>query len=364
MATSTLQTRRTPQWKTVYDKLLHELSDCAYGSDFYTLAQVTERFGVSDITARRVLTELAGAGFIQKRRARPPLVLRPNKTQTVYLVEAQHGGLPYMNRDVIKRRILAGVISLAEARFVEFDSIGDSYVRKKFSRSREGSFGFLVPEEVGESFFDFLRDQQLPYVVLDPFRRLRDQPYVRANRFQAGYQAARHLLELGHRRIAFAIGSIARANFRSRLKGYRAALKEAGLEFDWSLVHETDPIHNEEAQCLDALLRLRSPPTAIIAGDDQRAIQLLEACGQQGLAVPNDMSLVGYPNYAESKLCDPPLTVIDPRYERVGKVALNLLLEQMLSGAEPSRQACTIKPRLIQRESTGPVPECGGRAAG
>ena len=356
MPTTTAPAKRTPQWKAVYDKLVAELADRPYGSDFYTLVQVAETFGVSDITARRVLNELADAGFIQKRKARPPLVTRPHKSLTAYLVEAEHGGLPYINRDVVKRRLLAGVISLAEARSVEFDSLGETYVRSKFPRPDADGAGFLVPEEVGEPFIDFLRAKQLPHVVLDPFRAARAHAYARADRFGAGYQATRHLIELGHHRIAFAIGPITNTNFRDRLKGYRAALKEAGLRFDWRLVRETEPVDNPEPALLERLSRLRNPPTAFIAGDDERALNLLEACTQRGLSVPADVSIVGYPNYAESKLSDPPLTVIDPRYERVGKAALELLIEQILSGANPPNQHRVIKPKLIRRQSTGPPP--------
>ena len=346
----------TPQWKAVYDQLVEELPRHPYGSDYHTLAEVCGKFGVSNITARRVLSELAQAGCIEKRGSRPARVVRPHKTLTVYLLDADNYGPTFPTRHGNSRRYMAGIDSCAQARSIEVDAISESHLHKMFPRPAGEHVGFLVPNYLLPRSVEFLREHGLPYVLMDPQQRSRGLPYVRINRFHAGYASARHLLAHGHRRIAYVLGEVTKPNFRRRVAGYRAALKEAGIPFDWQLIQQTEGSQQQEARALDILLGLPEPPTAIITGDEKRAVELLDACEHRGLRVPADISLISYPNDAAAKLAHPPLTALDAGYERVGRTALTLLMDQMLKGADPATQHVAIKPKLIERASTGPPP--------
>ena len=360
---STTSTKRTPRWKAAYDQLVAELPRHAYGSPFYTRQEIAQKFAVSDITARRVLNELATDGFIQKHRPpRRAVVVRPQQRVTAYLLEPAGQVQAYPDRSVVHRRVMAGVNSCAESHAIEIGSISEGYLHQMFPRDDAGGSGFLLPNRIEAQTIEFLQQHQLPYVMLDPLRRPRRGPYARVSRFHVGHQSTRYLLGLGHRRIAYVLGAVTRAHFRDRVRGYRAALKEAHVPFDWDLLHETDSNTFPAADALESLLRLKSPPTAVIAGDDYRAIELLEACQQHGLTVPAGMSLLGYPNHTESKLTTPPLTVFDAGYERVGKAALKLLLDQILQGTPPEQQRVTIKPKLVERRSTAAAPHGASQA--
>ena len=123
---------------------------------------------------------------------------------------------------------------------------------------------------------------------------------------------------------------------------------------------------------LKELLSLRRPPTAILAGDDHRAIHILHACRQLGVDVPGRLSVMGYPNNPEASLTQPALSVVDACFEEVGKAAVRLLVETVLAKAHPSQPAqpaqpgqtenirkpatsIVIPPRLVLRQTTGPA---------
>ena len=105
---------------------------------------------------------------------------------------------------------------------------------------------------------------------------------------------------------------------------------------------------------LKELLSLPSPPTAIFAGNDYRAMHLLEYCRENNLGVPEELSIVGYDNIAESALTSVPLTTIDTHLEELGARGVNLLMEMMVEGRKKTRKDIVIKPDLVVRESSRP----------
>lgn len=347
--------RVPPRWKVVRDKLQAELPAYSYGSDFYSIAEVCRKFDVSQITAIRALNELASRHLIEKISGKGNVVRRVPRPASIWMLTPAKAQRKYLVFDSALQRRVKGITTAATQQNVDFDTISESHLQDLFPRRGE-SFGFLVHGPVARQTCEFLRQRRLPYVLVDPPEQFKGRPHARINRVHAGYLAARYLLDLGHRRIAWITGPVNQRNFRDRLRGYRQALGEAGIPFRWSLIKETESAEADRVQAmLEELLDLRRPPTAVIAGDDSRAIHMLEACRQRGIAVPGQLSILGYPNYPESRVTHPPLSVIDAPFEKVGEAAVKLLLEQMLQGAAPAKQAVLIEPELVERGSTGPA---------
>lgn len=346
-----------PRWKSIHDQLLLELPTYEYGSNFYTIADICKKFDVSIITARRVLDELAAQGLVEKIRKRGTVVRRLQKATAIRLVVSKGMRVGPESFSVTIQRQLAGLTQFAREKNIDFDTISETHLELVFAR-KSHDIGLLLRPGVTARSIEFIRTRNIPYVLLDPADNYRGQPHARADRRKAGYMAASHLISLGHRRIAYMLGSISQRNFRSRLLGYRAALQEAGIKFDWALIKETDGEHYEQDEvALEALLALPKPPTAIMTGDDSRAIRVMESCRLRGIDVPRDMSILAYPSYPESKLMDPPLSVLDARFEDVGAAAMKLLVSQMYEKAVPARQAVVIDPMLVERGSTAPAPK-------
>ncbi len=167
-----------------------------------------------------------------------------------------------------------------------------------------------------------------------------------------GHMATTHLIERGHRRIATVIGPQGRRMTQSRLRGYRSALEEAGLEFDATLVEEG---RGEIAGAVSATERVlaRHPElTAIFAQNDTMAIGGLSALRGAGRRVPQDCAVVGCDDIDMAPYTVPPLTTIHVQLYETGREAMRLLLDMVEKGAVPLRK--TVLPvHLVVRESSG-----------
>lgn len=161
--------------------------------------------------------------------------------------------------------------------------------------------------------------------------------------------ATQHLIELGHRRIAFIGGVPEHPDAVEREMGYRLALEEAGLAFDASLVAPGAFTEHSGMQAVDSLLKGRARFTAIFAANDQMALGAALALYRRGKRVPEDISLVGFDDVAGSMYAIPPLTTVHNPIQELGELAASAMLA-MLAGERP--QATVPAPRLVTRDST------------
>ncbi len=199
-----------------------------------------------------------------------------------------------------------------------------------------------------------LRDRGTLVVLLDRRSADGDLCSVSVDHAHGGELAARHLFELGHRRIAFINGPLHLSQCSERRRGGRRAAREAGLDPDTSIVEYTiDPITSlEQAERhVDALLAIDDRPTAVVCVNDQIAFTVLRALAQRRVRVPRDISVVGYDDVEFAAMLTPALTSIrQPKYE-VGRAAAELLLAETL---DPNHRHGDIRfePELIERQST------------
>lgn len=166
--------------------------------------------------------------------------------------------------------------------------------------------------------------------------------------------AMRHLIELGHRRIAHLAGPQWTSTGVLRLRAYRHALADAGLPVDESLVEVCDVWTEEEgAKGLRRLLTARSQFTAVLAGNDLLAVGAYDALDEHGLSCPRDLSVVGFNDIAfMDKLCPALTTVRIPQYQ-IGAEAARVLLERIEDPMAPAKSVL-LPPSFVQRESTCP----------
>lgn len=212
--------------------------------------------------------------------------------------------------------------------------------------------GLLVIPAVGSE----LREQPLrngrptPTVCIDRKPEGWKGDIVRAGNEEGAYSAARHLIDYGHRRIATIAGPAYLTNAQERLKGFRRALKEAGLALPAEYV-----VHGQfdRNSGLDAALRLLRPvsrPTAIFAGNDLMAMGALLAVRELGLRCPEDVSIVGFDNLDTAELLEPSLTTVQEPVYRLGSTATELLI-QRITGLEDAAKEIMLETELIRRNS-------------
>ncbi len=171
--------------------------------------------------------------------------------------------------------------------------------------------------------------------------------------FLGGQLATQHLIELGHRKIAFITGDPKHPDATERLRGYRAALEAAGIAFEPALVVAGEFQEESGLLAIDHLLKNGQQFSAIFAANDQMAQGAALGLYRRALRVPDDVSLIGFDDLPISMYATPPLsTVHHPAYE-LGRLAATAMM-QLLTGATPTAQAPL--PRLIVRESTQHLP--------
>ncbi|MEU4363490.1 substrate-binding domain-containing protein [Promicromonospora sp. NPDC023987] len=180
-------------------------------------------------------------------------------------------------------------------------------------------------------------------------------PSVGSANWAGGRTATEHVLELGHRRIGWIGGPPASAAARERLHGCQAALDSAGLSLDRSLVRSdtfsiaTGLVHGRD------LLALSERPTAIVAGDDEIAVGVLAAARELRVAVPEQLSVVGFDDTPQAAWTTPELTSVHQPLAGMGRMAVETVLT-MADGVEPASRHVQLATSLTVRDSTAPPP--------
>ena len=203
-----------------------------------------------------------------------------------------------------------------------------------------------------------LSGHDVPYVLVDRSVSGAGGDLVQGDSIEGARLLVEHLLELGHRRIAFVTESGAVSTARDRLLGYRRALEDGGIAFDPELVLESSAIERRPRPVLETLgrvLDLPEPPTAIFAVNNIVAIGVAEAARERGLAIPDDLGLVCFDDIEQAAQLDPFLTVLAQPAETFGTIASQLLLDR-ISGRVDARPRTVVLPgELVVRRSASPL---------
>jgi LacI family transcriptional regulator len=160
-----------------------------------------------------------------------------------------------------------------------------------------------------------------------------------------------HLLQLGHRRIAHLSGAPSQPDARERLRGYREALAEAGVDEDPDLVVEGTFETESGLEAVTELLRRTRDVTAVFAANDNMAWGAQLGLHRHSLRVPEDISLAGFDDHPFSAFATPPLTTVRQAHLEIGQAAARGML-RLLDGKPPRLPA--FRTELVVRESTAP----------
>lgn len=307
------------------------------------------RTDVAQQTRERVERVIEEYGFVRNRAAR---ALRKGKTGLVDLV------LPRLD-DEYFLPILEGasqILREAGMRLVltstHYHSEEDAqWINDATDRSIDGILLVLPTEEAIER----LEQSGRPFVLIHNQGGLLNMaPSVRITSWEGGFVATQHLLNLGHRRIAYIGKTSPTRDAIERIAGYRAALDAAHLPIDPQLecageFNEIDGYHATRA-----LLQLAEPPTAIFAGNDHQAAGVYRALHELGITVPDEMSVIGFDNLPYTAIMNPPLTTIHaPRLE-LGRAAAAILVS-LINEKPPETARVVLPTHLVERQSCRPL---------
>ncbi|MGH7441858.1 MAG: substrate-binding domain-containing protein, partial [bacterium] len=167
-------------------------------------------------------------------------------------------------------------------------------------------------------------------------------------------EAARHLLQLGHRRIALITGAGRGPTAREREEGFRSALLEAGVPFDPALRLEAPNFSRENGiEAGERLLALKPRPSAaFVSAGDVCATGVVLALKRAGLSVPRDLSVLGFDDQPFAELMEPALTTVRQPMERMGREAFHMLRDALKDPQERAPRRRDFETELIVRAST------------
>jgi LacI family transcriptional regulator len=168
-------------------------------------------------------------------------------------------------------------------------------------------------------------------------------------------EAARHLAQLGHTRIAHISGPESFRSAHVRREGFVAGLKEHGLKLEPRYALEGGYTFESGVRCGQTLLTMKPRPTAIFTGNDEMALGVFKAARDLGLQIPRDLSVVGYDDSPMASRVWPGLTTVRLPIRDMGRIAAEKLLAQETGEAEDLEEV-EVRPALVVRESSGPPP--------
>jgi LacI family transcriptional regulator len=197
-----------------------------------------------------------------------------------------------------------------------------------------------------------LADRGTPTVLLSPGEHDPALLSVRMDDVQAAEEVTRLLIELGHERIGFIRGATDQAASALRYRGFCRAMQAHGLPIDDELVYQGEFTFPSGVAAAQQLLALRARPTAIFASNDDMALGVLTTAQRQGIAVPAELSIVGFDDSPSATLVWPALTTVRQPVEDMARMAVDLLVAPS-GGVAASEPAERVLPyQLVVRDST------------
>jgi len=324
-----------------------------------TISYIAESAGVSVPTVSKVVNGRAGVGPDTRARVealisqygyrRPGPVKRSNVMELVF-DELEHMWGVEIIRGVerVAREHRVGVVltEFGPQRSAIRYWIDDALARRPAC--------VVTVAQLSEEQRERLRAQGIPFVVFDPTAELPDGvPFVGATNWSGGRSAARHLIELGHRRIALVGGPEQVLCCQARMDGYRSAMESAGLPVVPGLIVRAELTRSGGHEAASELLDRPDRPTAICASNDLQALGVYQAARAVGLRIPADLSVVGFDDLPVADLVVPPLTTVRQPLTEMAMAATELALA-LGRGERTPQVGLELATTLTVRESTAP----------
>jgi LacI family transcriptional regulator len=328
---------------------IRDVADSA-GTSVGTVSNVLNRPNVvAPETLRRVQKAIADLGFVRHAGA---ALMRGGRAHTIGLVVLD-----------IANPFFTELARGAEAAAREQDNLvilcnsdEDPAQEQRYFEALEEQrvLGVLVsPVDERSNSIDWLRQRGTAVVLLERSRP--DYCSVQADDVSGGELAAEHLLDLGHRKLVFVTGSVAIAQYKSRLAGVRRALERRGITEDQLEVLEYPAAGSvrDGGQAAADILDSRTDATGIVCANDLLALGVVGAMSRAGVSIPERFSVVGYDDIELAEQSALPLTTIRQHKHRMGFTAAQLVIDEAENGDAHIHQQIVFQPELIARATTG-----------
>ncbi|RZS97321.1 LacI family DNA-binding transcriptional regulator [Cecembia calidifontis] len=309
-----------------------------------TIKDIARELNVSSSTVSRALKDYPGISFETKKKVKDlaeKLNYRPNAI-ALSLRKSKSFTIGVIIPEVVHFFFSTVISGIEEVAFKNGYNVILCQTNEKLEREincvetmlSNQIDGLLVSyskETTDFSHFINLIDMEIPVVFFDRIPNIKNAVNVTVNDFSGGYQATKHLIDQGYRRIAHLAGPSNLAISKKRKEGYLAALSDSGISIDENLIVEC-PSANEKESFEICLRLFKDPinrPDAIFAHHDIVAAGAMMAIKSLGLRIPEDIGVVGFSNWQFASMIDPPLTSVLQPGIQIGEKATKILLEMI-----------------------------------
>jgi len=355
-----------PMYQVIIEGLKEKIRGGEYKKDrpLPNQLELAKLYGTSEITSRRALSELAAEGYVYRVRGKGTFVKGAEAdTDERGPVRAIYFVYHDLSVDALNHRYFGDMLQAMNEACEEKGLNFYLWAAGPASRLPEepGAAYVLLtnPGSFGQGAVEAWRNEGKRIVTVHFYFPHLGIPYVVSDNLTGGFLATQHLLSLDHRRIGILLTgkSLVDLNqeFSLRLEGYKLALQQHGVPFDPELVWLSDERSESPDMGYEGFKKLYGrtgrPPTAVFATSDMKALGAVKAAQDMGLAVPGDVSVIGYDDMQVSAFSYPHLTTVNQNTDRIGRRAVELLLQEW-----PKSPGAIVKdeivPRLVIRETT------------
>jgi GntR family transcriptional regulator, arabinose operon transcriptional repressor len=343
------KTSSIPLYFQIKDQLFQEIEDGIYktGERLPPERELIERFNVARMTLRQAIKILIDQGFLESRRG-----------SGVYVADRHHFSieqnsqrntnigilLPYIKQGILVD-LLRGIEDQAIAHgyntnICNLNSSWDKaqrYVDQLIANQVQGAIYLPIQEwdnrkekdDLNRQIITELNKHKIPIVLVDRDCKSCVADLVASDNFGGGYKATKHLIEMGHTKIAV-IHEYDDTSVMDRISGYKAALKEYNLPVQTHYIHKIQK-DNPDSNFTETLQYIVNDlnVTAIFAIHDLLAVYIGSEANSLGIKIPEHLSLVGYDNLPFTEHLPTPLTTVDQPVYKIGIESFNLLLNRM-----------------------------------
>lgn len=364
-------------YEMIIEDLLAQIraNDFSYDMPICTEKQLSEKYNVSRITAKRALTELEYRGVLYRKRGVGSFVVSGVDLSSPAAPPSRQEASPKNFALQLPFNVtVGGIFDTVQVISDYLNEDGYSlgiYITKKNAATEKASLKRLIEQPLSGLIYypitnqihlDLLNEFVLsrkPVIVID---KSTDCPYIHniiSDNFDGGRLITEHLFSLGHRNIVFLCNASMEktASIRDRFGGFLSVMREHGINLTPNMLVELNgeiSIENEPSATVNEVLSrlVKNGITAIETENDEVANVLLKSCHNQGIRVPEDISICGFDDNMWARNAVPGITTIAQDFRGIGEAVTELLRDLRKSPNLPARKI-VLPVRLVVRESTG-----------
>lgn len=320
-------------------------------------SKVAEKFKFSRDTVRRALDQLEKNGIVKRQRGKGTFYKDPKnmvKEKRIAVITTYLSNYIFPN-------IISGIEEVVSSKHYTLNLANTDndpnkerkHLRKVIDNEVDGLIIEPTKSAVDSHNMDLyreLKDKNIPFVMLNAHYRELDPSYAIVNDYKGGYKATQYLLQLGHKNIAGIFKEDDLQGF-FRLKGFKKALNDYGIDPESAEIgtYITSQISSYPYHCMDKMLSHQNRPTAVVCYNDEIAVDVVKAILDNGLKVPDDISVVSFDDSILATATNIKLTSVRHPKEELGRHAARLLFNMLEIGVEHPR--FLYDPELVVRDS-------------